>query len=316
LLNSKEPLSLEAQKMLAQALSKQNGQNLMHPNLPTSSGNTASYVVAVRQNGVVVDGQYTLSGVSPSDYSSVICIYYADNVEISRSENYAKPGYCTVSNVVTPSVTKLEIRVIGIYSAPTGGSIVLAGTYSPSRTLSNYGGIFGGPNSETCTTMNVNPSNIPSGQIQLDPSTGALKWSIILQRSNQNSFVRLQKVVVYTGSTSIGTIMITPYAQQNGVQNIQLNSISGQANTPIIGFPNDYSADIFSILVTMLPSYSGISIDSNQITITVYYCYVIGISNTSPMLNGIQPHNTQTVIDNSNYQPTRMFTLFFLTIFY
>jgi hypothetical protein len=302
--------------MLIKALLQRRSQNLMYPNLPTSSGNTASYVVVVRQNGIVVEGQYTLSGVPPSDYSSVICIYYTDNVEISRSETYAKPGSCTVSDARTPGVTKLEIRVIGIYSAPTGGSIALDGTYSPTRTLSNYGSIFGGQNSEICTKMSVNPSNMPSGQIQIDSSTGALTWSIALKRFDRNSILRLQNVVVSALSTSIGTITITPYARQNGVQNIQLNSISGQANSPITGFPNDYSVDIFSVLVTMFPSYAGISIDPSQIIVTVDYCFTVGISNALPTLSGIQPYNTQNAMDNSYNQPTRMFILFFLTIFY
>jgi hypothetical protein len=157
---------------------------------------------------------------------------------------------------------------------------------------------------------------MPSGQIQIDSSTGALTWSIALKRFDRNSILRLQNVVVSALSTSIGTITITPYARQNGVQNIQLNSISGQANSPITGFPNDYSVDIFSVLVTMFPSYAGISIDPSQIIVTVDYCFTVGTSNALPTLSGIQPYNTQNAMDNSYNQPTRMFTLFFLTIFY
>jgi hypothetical protein len=313
-----EPLSLEAQRMLIKAKLQRDKQNSMYPNLPTSNGNIASYVIIVRQDGVVVEGRYTLGGVSPSAYTTVTCIYFDNNnIEITRSVTEAKPGFCMVSDVGIPGVAKLEMQVHGIYSAPTGGHVTVDGTYLPTRAISNYGNMFGGTNSEICTSMNVNPSNIPSDQIKVDSYTGALTWNIVPKRVDSNSFVRVQKVVVETSNGNIGTITITPYARQNNDQIVELNSISGQANSPIRGFPNDYYANIFFFAVKMFPFYSGSEIDPNQVLINVYYCSVLGNPNTSPILNGIQPYYTQNSVDNSYNQLPRIFTsIIFLNFFF
>jgi hypothetical protein len=275
----------------------------MFPQPPTNTGNTASYVVIVRQNGAVVEGQYTLGGISPSTYSSVTCIYYdTNNAEITRSVSGAKPGSCTVSDAGIPGVNKLEMRVIGIDSPPTGGYITVDGSYKPTRSMSNYGNNFGGSNSEICTTMNVNPSNMPSEQIRTDSNTGAVTWNVVPKRFNPNSLVRLQQVVVQGSNTNMGTITITPYARQNSPQIAALDSISGQANSPITGFPSDYSVDIYFFLVTMSPADSSSAIDPNQVMVTVNYCTVTVNPNTPPTFNGNQPYYMPNSVANS-YNP-------------
>ena len=298
--------------MLIKALLQANRQNPMFPSLPTSDGNLASYRVFVRQNGAVVEGIYTLDGVQPSSYSSVTCIYYNyNNVEISRSVTQTQPAFCQVSDAVTPGVNKLEMQVTGIYSAPTSGSIKLDGTYVPRGSMSNYGHLFGRGNSETCTTMRLNAFNMPNGQIQIDSNSGALTWTVVPKRFDSNSIVRLQKVLVETMSSNIGTIAITPYIRQNNDQTVQINPISGQANSPITGFANDYNVDIVYFIVMMYPIYLGYSIDPNQVAVNVDYCFVIGNPNTSPMLNGIQPYFMPNDMFNNYVQQPRMSTYAF-----
>jgi hypothetical protein len=308
--------------MLIKARLQASDRNKMFPSLPTSRGNIAYYGIIVRQNGVVVEGRYTFDGVPDSDYSSIICVYYDRNdAEITRLQSSTKPGYCDVTEAYMPGVKRLEMQVIGIYSPPTGGFINLAGTYAPSGGMSNYGSIFGGGNSEICTTMNVNSYNMPAGQINVDQNAGTLTWTIAPKRVDPNSIVRLQKILVQTTSYAIGSITVTPYAGQINNQPVQLNSISGQANLPITGFPNDYNADIVFFLVTMFPIYPGNMIDPNQVSITVNvdYCSIITNPNTSPMINGIQPYFMQNN-NNNNYNPLyqqpRMFPNIFLNLFY
>jgi hypothetical protein len=293
----------------------------MFPSAPTSRDKFASYGVIVRHNGVVVEGRYTLDDVSPSEYSRITCIYYNDyNVEISRSSSTAKPGYCDVTDAGMPGVKKLEMQVEGIFRAPTGGSITLAGTYAPTGRGINYGNIFGRGNSEMCTTMRVNANNMPYGQVKSDPYTGALTWTIAPQRLGPNYIVRLQNVLVNAVNAYVGMITIVPFVRQQNGQPVQLNSISGQPNIPITGFPNDYSADIVFFVVTMFPAYSNSVVNPNQasVTISVDYCYAIGSYNTSPNLNGIQPYFIQN--DNNNiynpvYQQSRM-SIYIFILFY
>jgi hypothetical protein len=304
---------LEAQQMLIKARLQKDRTNSMFPSGPTSSGNMASYVVVVRQNGVVVEGKYTLGGVPSSAYDSVTCIYYNDNdMEIARKQTFEQPGSCWVKDDGISRVRKLEMQVNGIYSPPTGGFIALDGTYTPTGRPSNFGSMFGGGNSEICTTMRVNAMNMPDGQIKMDPSTGALTWSIVPKRLDANAIVRLQKVLVETSNSNVGTITVTLYARQNNAQPVPLGSFSGQANSAITGFPTDYNMDIFFFLVTMYPIYSGSVLDANQVSVSVDYCSIIGNANTSPALNGIQPYYLQNNMGyNTNQQP-RMYTYFFL----
>ena len=307
--------------MLIRAKLRANSQNAMFPFAPTSRDKFASYEVIVRHNGVVVEGRYTLDDVPPSDYSRIICIYYnADNVQISRSLCETKPGYCDVSDAGMPGVKKLQMQVEGIYQAPTGGSITLAGTYAPTGGAIDYGKIFGRGNSEMCTKMRVNANDIPDGQVKSDPYTGALTWTIAPQRFDSNYIVRLQNVLVNAVNAYVGMITIVPFARQQNGQPVQLNSISGQPNIPITGFPNDYSADIVFFVVTMFPAYSNSVVNPNQarITVSVDYCSAIGNSNTSPMLNGVQPYfipNDNNNIYNPVYQQPRMSTHLFI-LFY
>jgi hypothetical protein len=303
--------------MLIKAALRRDRLNAMYPGLPTSIGNNiASYVIIVRQDGVVIDGQYTLRDVRESDYRYVTCIYYnIDDVEIARSATAAKPGFCTVSGADMPGVKKLEMRVIGTFSAPTGGSIAVDGSYAPTGSILDYDRIFGDTDAELCPKMRINSFNMPSEQIRIDPNNGALIWNIAPKRYQLNSFVRLDKVVVETMDGNIRRIMVSPYGRRTDGQLIQLTSIEGVANLPITDFPHDYNVDIVFFVVTMFPFDFGNAVDPNRVTVVVDYCSIIKNPNALPMLNGIQPYYIQN-IDNGFNQMPRMFTSIFLNIFY
>ncbi|CAM4932781.1 unnamed protein product [Rotaria socialis] len=151
--------------------------------------------------------------------------------------------------------------VYGISSSPTGGYISLDGTYVPTRGVSNYGNAFGYRDSGICTSMCVSKFNMPNEQIKVDSATGISTWSIVPKRLDSSSTVRLEKVLVESSNADIGITTIVPVVQQNNGQLVELNSISGQANSPITDFPTDDNIDIFFVSVTMFPSYP----DANQV---------------------------------------------------
>ncbi|CAF4269919.1 unnamed protein product, partial [Rotaria magnacalcarata] len=84
---------------------------------------------------------------------------------------------------------------------------------------------------------------------------GTSTWSIVPKRLDSSSTVRLEKVLVESSNADIGITTIVPVVQQNNGQLVELNSISGQANSPIADFPTDDNNDIFFVSVTMFPSY-------------------------------------------------------------
>ncbi|CAF3277609.1 unnamed protein product [Rotaria socialis] len=151
--------------------------------------------------------------------------------------------------------------VYGISSSPTGGYVSLDGIYVPTRGVSNYGNAFGYRDSGICTSMCVSKFNMPNEQIKVDSATGISTWSIVPKRLDSSSTVRLEKVLVGSSNADIGITTIVPVVQQNNGQLVELNSISGQANSPITDFPTDDNIDIFFVSVTMFPSYP----DANQV---------------------------------------------------
>jgi hypothetical protein len=174
-------------------------------------------------------------------------------------------------------------------------------TFSPSF-LTN-GNLLGSGNGQSCTTTTYNPSNMPNNQIQLDPLTGVLTWSIAPDRLDSNYAVQLRRINVRTLSNSVGTVTIIPYAGQIDGQTVQLNSVSGQANTDILF---NYDANIILFFITMSPSYFSGPIDPNQISVDVDYCVAV---------QNIQPYYTQNGIGTPLNQQPGMFTLAFLRFF-
>ncbi|CAF4382401.1 unnamed protein product [Rotaria socialis] len=297
----REPLSLEALRMIIKAKLRRDHPNAIFPYLPTRNGNLASYIAFVRQHGSVIEGRYTLGGVSVSDYDYVTCVYYNHhNIEISRLRISTKPGFCDVTSTGIPDVRKLEMLVYGISSSPTGGYISLDGTYVPTRGVSNYGNIFGYRDSEICTSMRVTTFNMPSEQIKVDSATGTSTWSIVPKRLDSSSTVRLEKVLVESSNSNIGITTVVPAVQQNNGQLVELNSISGQANSPITDFPTDDNIDVFFVSVTMFPSYPGGIVDSSQVSVTVDYCSLLGNSNESPNANNMYPYFLPSNMDSNN----------------
>ncbi|CAM4820364.1 unnamed protein product [Rotaria magnacalcarata] len=297
----REPLSLEALRMIIKAKLRRDHPNAIFPYLPTRNGNLASYLAFVRQHGSVIEGRYTLGGVPVSDYDYVTCVYYNHhNIEISRLQISTKPGFCDVTSTGIPDVRKLEMLVYGISSSPTGGYISLDGTYVPTRGVSNYGNIFGYRDSEICTSMRVSTFNMPNEQIKVDSATGTSTWSIVPKRLDSSSTVRLEKVLVESSNADIGITTIVPVLQQNNGQLVELNSISGQANSPIADFPTDDNIDIFFVSVTMFPSYPGRIVDPSQVSVTVDYCSLLGNSNESPNANNMYPYFLPNNMDSNN----------------
>lgn len=315
--NQKKPLSLDAQRMIIKAKLQSSRLNSIFPRAPsTIDGTVAVYQVIVRQYGAVIEGQYTLANIRSDDYRQVICIYYdSSDVVIEQITISSKPGYCTVSVDMTPDVTKLEIRVLGIMFAPTSGDVILDGSYAPTRSLTDFGNILSDANSNICTGMSVNPSNIATyGKIDADLATGASIWTITPTRGISNSFVRIQKINIQSLDNSIGTITIIPYIRINGAV-VALSPLSGQANYPITGFRNNDNSDIIYVLITMRPSDPNRAVDAYQITVNIVYCYVARNPSTSSVLNGIQPYYMQNGLDNSYNQQIGMFILIFLLYF-
>lgn len=173
---------------------------------------------------------------------------------------------------------------------------------SPSPTGSGNGG-----NVESCQQMSVTSANIPSGLAQIDPTTGALTWSIVPHRPDSNYVIRLRSIFVQTTSSNVGTVRVIPYILQNGGQAVPSNSFSGQVNAVINAIPGDYSADIVFFLVIMSPVSSGIPIDPNRITVVVDYCYIGQAQNTGSGLNNIPSYYLQNGFGNIyNQQPSML----------
>jgi len=174
-------------------------------------------------------------------------------------------------------------------------------TFSPS--FFTNGNLLGSGNGQSCTTTTYNPSNMPNNQIQVDPLTGVLTWSIAPDRLDSNYAVQLRRINVRTLSNSVGTVTIIPYAGQIDGQTVQLNSVSGQANTDILF---NYDANIILFFITMSPSYFSGPIDPNQISVDVDYCVAV---------QNIQPYYTQNGIGTPLNQQPGMLTLAFLRFF-
>ncbi|CAF3765987.1 unnamed protein product [Rotaria sp. Silwood1] len=183
---------------------------------------------------------------------------------------------------------------------------------APAGSPLNYGNVFGSRNADTCTTIRVSASDMSKEQIKVDSYTGAVTWNIELKRVDSTSSIRLKKILVETSTNDIGMITIIPLALQNNGQLVQLNSISGQINSPITDFRMYYNMDIYSCLITMFPIYSGNAIDQNQISITVDYCSFIENQNRIPKFNSINPYYSRNNIDYKdnivNQQPRIILT--------
>lgn len=287
-MNPQNPLNLEAQQLILNALLNKANSNSKYSPSYTSNGNTASYQVIVRQYGTLIPGSYMLVNVDPSAYNSIICIYYNDNVEIIRTSSTSKPGSCIVSENYAPGVTRLVMQVIGIYSAPTGGSITLRST-----------------GSNLCTTMSVDSSNAANSQIITDQSTGKLIWSIVTTRLVPNVIIYIQQITVQSSMNNIGLVEIVPYARSSDTTLYPLNSLSGQINTPITGFPTN--VDIGGITFIISPSVSSYPINANQMIININFCY-----SSQNMLLGTQPYYMQNPLDNIYNTQTGIFISIFL----
>lgn len=318
-IDPERPLSLEARRMIIRAQLRSYHPNAIFPHVPTSIGKTASYLAFVRQHDAVVEGRYTLQGVPSSAYNHITCVYYnADNSEITRSRISAKPGFCDVGHAHVPSVHQLEIQVKGVSRAPTDGYLSLDGTYTPVKEVPNYGKIFGNKDAELCQSLCFDALNTPNDQIKTDSNTGEITWNVVPKRLDSSSSIRLERIIVETSITNIGTITVTPIALQNDGQFVQLNSISGQVNSPITDFQNDNTMDIYLVSVTMHPTNSDSTIDPNQISILVDYCSLLGSERRSPnrnSLNSFFVSNLGLNINKHNPRPC-MFSLriFFLII--
>ncbi|CAF4792469.1 unnamed protein product [Rotaria sp. Silwood1] len=183
---------------------------------------------------------------------------------------------------------------------------------APAGSPLNYGNVFGSRNADTCTTIRISASDMSKEQIKVDSYTGAVTWNIELKRVDSTSSIRLKKILVETSTNDIGMITIIPLALQNNGQLVQLNSISGQINSPITDFRMYYNMDIYSCLITMFPIYSGNAIDQNQISITVDYCSFIENQNRIPKFNSINPYYSRNNIDYKdnivNQQPRIILT--------
>ena len=286
----KPPLSLEAQQMIIKALLGGRKPSGMFPRPPSSTGNTASYAVIVRQNGIVIEGKYTLYGVDPSTYSIVRCIEYNDlNQIIGTTQNYAKPGFCIIQDDGISRITKLEMQIDGIYGSPTTGFIKVDGTYSPPRGyVPNLGQMVGNQNDEMCNRMRINANNMPAGQLTFDSTSGASIWSIALPRLDSNMVLRIQRVLVEDSNDNVGRVTVEPYGRSSSNRPARLETMIGVGNTPILGFRSDYSDDILFFLVSIFSNYPGLQLDANQISIIVDYCSVTKTS-TRPPLNMINP---------------------------
>ncbi|CAF2997973.1 unnamed protein product [Rotaria sp. Silwood2] len=180
-------------------------------------------------------------------------------------------------------------------------------TDAPRENANNYRNVFGGRDSDTCTTMSVSASDMPNGQIKVDSYTGALTWNIELKRLDPTSSIRLKKILVETSNNDIGMITVIPLTLQNNGQLVQLNSISSQVNSPITDFRMYYNMNIYTCLVTMFPISSGSVINQNQVSITIDYCSLIGNQSRVPKFTLINPdlsrNNMNSKDDTVNQQP-------------
>lgn len=285
--------------MLLKAKMQADKPNSMFPKPPTSMGNTAAYNVVVRQNGALVEGTYTLDGIDPSAYDSITCIYYNEyGQEIRRVQNYQKPGSCYVQDDGRSRLQRLEIRANGVSSAPLGGFITLDGKYRPGQINPiDLPSMIGGSNSEVCTSMRVSASNMPDGQLRIDPQSGGLIWYVVPKQFDPNSVVRVRNVLVQSSNPNVGGVIVTPGARFTDGTATQLGALTGQINAGISGFPDDYTMDITCLEIRVLPAFNGVSIDPNDIVITVYYCSTIGTSSAPLLSNTIQPYMPQAPVN-------------------
>lgn len=282
-------MSLDAQQMMIDAQLGRNRTSSMFPNLPTSYGNTASYSVVVRQNGVVVEGKYTLNGVSPTAYSSVTCILYDDNNRIiSSTLTQVKPGICSVQDDGVTRVTRLVMNVEGIFYPPTGGYISVYGTYLPPEDgFSDIGDMIGSDDGEICTNMLVNAINMPEDQMRVDPLTGTLQWNVVPRSFESESMARIKQVFVQSTTPLLAMITVTPYVANMNGEPVRWRSISGLTNTPIVGFPSDYQYDVLFLIVTVQRRYTSDVIDPNRISIKIDYCLAVKDGNSLSNMNNI-----------------------------
>ena len=285
----------------------QGDPNTMLTSSPMSKGNIASYILFVRQNGAIVEGKYILDDVPSSDYSSITCVYYnGNNEEISRRQSNTQPGYCWVQDHGNSSLNVLEMQVHGVSSPPVGGSIDLDGSYTPAESeIPDLGGIFGKENSEFCTTMPVNSTNLPKANVKFNETSGVLTWNIVPRRFDPTALVRVQKVYVSTMDDGVGVVTVVPYVRGNDGKPVALDSYSGTANKPIEGFPADYTTNIFYLLVIIAPIDPKTDIDPDQLMIGVDYCASSDVPVAPSMLDAIQPYFSQDDANNNMNAPIR-----------
>ena len=273
LTNLRRPLSLMAQAMLINSILDSRNPNTVFPHPPAITNNKASYMIIVRQNGVVIEGRYTLHGIPPSMYTSILCIYYNNfGQEIGRTPATGPSGYCLVQDDGISGLTKLEMQVVGNLFAPSNGLITIDGSYMPTPGRPpNFSTMLGGPNSEICTSMDVKASNMPPEQIKVD-NLGALLWVIVPQRLFENSICHLRYVVLTTQNFNVGDITVIPYVQQYNDPPRAMRSVSGVSNMRITGFPNGDGMNTSFILVSVSPKDPGTMFDRNELSINVNYC--------------------------------------------
>ena len=314
--NLKGPLSLAAKLMLIKAIIHSQNPNSVFPYPPAINNNIASYMVIVRQDGAVIEGKYTLSGISPAMYTSILCIYYNNNgQEIRRALATGPAGECLVKDDGVSGLTKLEMQVIGNRIAPSNGLIAIDGTYMPTpEGTPNYSTMLGGRNSEICTSIDVKAANMPPTQIEVDAS-GALLWTILPQKLFPNAIRRLQFVVLNTQSPNIGTISVIEYVQYRNGRLVRKRSLNGLGNMPIRVDRVDDDTDTSVILVSVRPKYPGAMLDPNEMCIIVNYCSSdMDRMNIMPSFTDSQPYLLPTGINNIN-QPVRKSAILILFIF-
>lgn len=179
----------------------------------------------------------------------------------------------------------------------------LARNNQPSTSTSAPGGSgnllgTGGVNGESCKQMSVSQSDLLAGLARVDATTGAVTWTILPQRPDSTSVIRLRSILVQTSKTDIGVVTVIPYIQQNNNQAVPLKASTGQANALINAVPSDYNANVIFVVVIMSPSNTGDSIDSSQITVMVDYCYIARGLNTAPDVNKIPIDHLHNIFNN------------------